>query len=76
MTKEEFENKVAEYEAHLCWIAEQNWLWVAFMHTVVDSYNDSITSWAIHNIDEKLRKNLNKEMTLYCNELVLWEFEE
>ena len=40
MTLDEFEDKIAEYEARLAFIAEENGFKVLLMHSVIDSdYN-------------------------------------
>ena len=45
MTLDEFEDKIAEYEARLAFIAEENGFKVLLMHSVIDSDYNVRTGW-------------------------------
>jgi hypothetical protein len=69
MTLIEFEEHIAEYEARLALIAEQNWFKILLMHSVVEESTwSAITSWVQYWLKKTEAELLWQAQSQYISE--------
>lgn len=69
MTLDEFEDKIAEYEARLALIAEENWFKVLLVHSIIDKDYNVRTAWLEYGTDITTALLLWADQLTYIREI-------